>query len=377
MLGDKNMLEKFSVKNYKNFKNGISIDFTEKHDYKFNENCIRDGVLNKVIIFGDNGVGKSNFGYALFDIVGTLTDKNTMPFQATDFLNADSDSKVAEFLYEFKFENELVRYSYKKSEFKKIIFEELYINNEKIYDYDFIKKSFGTINMKLINAETLNFEYYESNIAILRYIANNTTQNDNSIIKKLMQFVTKMLWFRSLQDNSFIGFETEAVNIADWIVANNLIDEFNKFLREKANLKINVTTAQLLEANNTNVFIEKHKNNPLLFENVASSGTKSLLLYFYWYKHFKDIKFLFIDEFDAFYHFKLSKNIIKNLVEYENMQTILTSHNTYIANNDLLRPDCYFNLKDGILKSFADSTERELREGHNLEKMLRQGEFDE
>ena len=59
------------------------------------------------------------------------------------------------------------------------------------------------------------------------------------------------------------------------------------------------------------------------------------------------------------------------------MQTILTSHNTYIANNDLLRPDCYFNIKDGILKSFADSTERELREGHNLEKMLRQGEFDE
>lgn len=377
MSGDKNMLEKFSVKNYKNFKNEISIDFTEKHDYKFNENCIKDGVLNKVIIFGDNGVGKSNFGYALFDIVGTLTDKNTIPFQANDFLNADSDSKVAEFSYEFKFEDDLVKYNYKKSEFKKIVFEELYINNEKIYDYDFIKKSFGTISMKSINAETLNFEYYESNMAILRYIANNTTQNDKSIIKRLMQFVTRMLWFRCLQNNSFIGLETEVVNIADWIVANNLINEFNRFLRDNSNLQIDVATAKLLEAENTNVFIEKHKNNPLLFENVASSGTKSLLLYFYWYKHFKDVKFLFIDEFDAFYHFKLSKNIIKNLVEYENMQTILTSHNTYIANNDLLRPDCYFTLKEGTLKSFADSTERELREGHNLEKMLRQGEFDE
>lgn len=377
MIGDKNMLEKFSVKNYKNFKNEISIDFTEKHDYKFNENCIKDGVLNKVIIFGDNGVGKSNFGYALFDIVGTLTDKSTMSFQVTDFLNADSDSKVAEFSYEFKFDNDLVRYSYKKTEFKKIVFEELYINNEKIYDYDFINKSFGLMNMKLINAETLNFEYYESNIAILRYIANNTTQNNDSIIKKLMQFVTKMLWFRSLQDNSFIGLETEEVNIADWIVTNNHIDEFNEFLRDKSNLKINIATAKLIGAKNTNIFIEKHKNNPLLFENVASSGTRSLLVYFYWYKHFKDVKFLFIDEFDAFYHFKLSKNIIKNLVEYENMQTILTSHNTYIANNDLLRPDCYFILKDGKLKSFADSTERELREGHNLEKMLRQGEFDE
>lgn len=377
MLGDKNMLEKFSVKNYKNFKNEISIDFTEKHDYKFNENCIKDGVLNKIIIFGDNGVGKSNFGYALFDIVGTLTDKNTMPFQANDFLNADSDSKVAEFSYEFKFDNDIVKYNYKKSEFKKIVFEELYINNDKIYDYDFLKKSFGISNMSLINAETLNFEYYESNIAILRYIANNTTQTDKSIIKKIMQFVTKMLWFRSLQDNSFIGLETEGVNIADWIVANNLIKEFNQFIKENANLKIDVATAKIMEAKDTNILIEKHKNNPLLFENVASSGTKSLLLYYYWYKHFKDVKFLFIDEFDAFYHFKLSKNIIRNLLEYDNMQTILTSHNTYIANNDLLRPDCYFQIKDGVLKSLADSTERELREGHNLEKMLRQGEFDE
>lgn len=377
MSGDKSMLEKFSVKNYKNFKNQISIDFTVKHDYKFNEYCIKDGVLNKVIIFGDNGVGKSNFGYALFDIVGTLTDKNTIPFQANDFLNADSDDKVAEFSYEFKFDNDLVKYNYKKSEFKKVVFEELYINNDKIYDYDFLKKSFGNQNMELINAGTLNFEYYESNIAILRYIANNTTQAEGSIIKKLMNFVTKMLWFRSLQDNSYIGLETDVVNIADWIVANNLIGEFNEFLKSNANLKINVATAKILEAKNTNIFIEKHKNNPLIFENVASSGTKSLLLYFYWYKHFKDVKFLFIDEFDAFYHFKLSKNIIKNLIEYKNMQTILTSHNTYIVNNDLLRPDCYFKLKDGELKSFADSTERELREGHNLEKMLRQGEFDE
>ena len=222
--------------------------------------------------------------------------------------------------------------------------------------------------MSLINAETLNLEYYESNIAILRYIANNTTQSDKSIIKKIMQFVTKMLWFRSLQDNRFIGLETEGVNITDWIVANNLIKEFNEFIKENANLKIDVATARIMEAKDTNILIEKHKNNPLLFENVASSGTKSLLLLYYWYKHFKDVKFLFIDEFDAFYHFKLSKNIIKNLLTFDNMQTVLTSHNTYIVNNDLLRPDCYFQIKDGVLKSFADSTERELREGHNLEK---------
>ena len=31
------MLRKFEVKNYKNFKEKISVDFTNVHDYKYNE----------------------------------------------------------------------------------------------------------------------------------------------------------------------------------------------------------------------------------------------------------------------------------------------------------------------------------------------------
>ena len=373
-MGDK-MLERFSVKNYKNFKDEIVLDFREKHDYKFNQECIKNNLLNKIIIFGQNGVGKSNIGYALFDIVGTLTDKRTDINQENNYINADSDLKVAEFIYEFRFDENNIVYKYKKSEFKTLLFEELYINNEKIYDYDFIKKEMNNIkNLNKIEANTLNFEYYESNMAVLRYIANNTLQSENSIVKQLMQFVTKMLWFRSLKDNRFIGYENEVVSISDWIVKNNLIKEFNTFLKDKAGLKISLSYAKLADKN---ILIEKHKNASLVWEGVASSGASALLLYFYWYKHFEDIKFLFIDEFDAFYHFELSKKIIENIISYENMQTILTSHNTYLANNELLRPDCCFILDNGKLTSFSDSTGRELREGHNIEKMLRQGEFNE
>ena len=41
-----------------------------------------------------------------------------------------------------------------------------------------------------------------------------------------------------------------------------------------------------------------------------------------------------------------------------------------------MRPDCYFILSDNKLTSFADATNRELREGHNLEKLYMSGEFD-
>lgn len=374
MIGDR-MLVKFSVKNYKNFKDEIVLDFNAKRDYKFSTNCIKNELLNKIMIFGKNGVGKSNIGYALFDIVGTLTDKMVDTNQENNFINADSDSSIAEFNYEFKFDDDKVVYKYQKTEFKKILFEELYVNEEKIYDYDFKdKKMNDNVKLDIIGASTLNFEYYESNMAILKYIANNTIQNENSIIRQLMQFVTKMLWFRSLKDNRYIGLENESVNVSDWVVKNNLIEEFKKFLYENAGLKLELGSAKLVDKN---VLLENHKKFPLVWESVASSGASALLIYFYWYKHFKDVKFLFIDEFDAFYHFELSKKIIENIVKYDNMQTILTSHNTYLVDNGLLRPDCYFKLSNGKLTSFSDSTDREIREGHNLEKMLRQGEFDE
>lgn len=372
MTGDK-MLVKFSVKNFKNFKDEIVLDFRVKRDYQFNKNCIKNDLLNKVIIFGHNGEGKSNIGYALFDIVSTLTDKRTSNEQEENYLNADSNSSYAEFFYEFKFDNNDVIYKYKKSEFKKLLYEELYINDKKIYDYDFVNKKINNYdNWNVIEASTLNFEYYESNIAVLKYIANNTIQSDKSVIKQLMQFVTKMLWFRSLKDNRFIGFQNESVNVTDWIVKNNLTDEFQKFLLDFTKLDLKLSSVTL---GDKNLLIESHKNMPLIWENVASSGSSALLIYFYWYKHFNEIKFLFIDEFDAFYHIELSKKIMENLISYNNMQTILTSHNTYLMSNEILRPDCYFNLEKGKLTSFADSTDREIREGHNLEKMFRQGEF--
>ena len=41
-----------------------------------------------------------------------------------------------------------------------------------------------------------------------------------------------------------------------------------------------------------------------------------------------------------------------------------------------MRPDCFFILNNTRLISIVNSTDRELREGHNLEKLYRSGEFD-
>ena len=123
------------------------------------------------------------------------------------------------------------------------------------------------------------------------------------------------------------------------------------------------------------VLIERHQNGPIVFEQCASSGAKNLQLFFYWSKQFQNVSFLFIDEFDAFYHNDPARNIVKYVSELNDIQIILTTHNSSLASNDLLRPDCYFMLDKGKLAAFVDITDRELREGHNIEKMLRNGEF--
>ena len=44
----------------------------------------------------------------------------------------------------------------------------------------------------------------------------------------------------------------------------------------------------------------------------------------------------------------------------------MTSHNTNLMTNRLMRPDCLFILsRTGTLTSLCNATERELREGHN------------
>ena len=74
----------------------------------------------------------------------------------------------------------------------------------------------------------------------------------------------------------------------------------------------------------------------------------------------------------------MAENVMKFLKSrYPESQIIMTSHNTNLMTNRLMRPDCLFILsRSGSLTSLCNATPRELREGHNLEKMYISGEFE-
>ena len=85
--------------------------------------------------------------------------------------------------------------------------------------------------------------------------------------------------------------------------------------------------------------------------------------------------FVFIDEFDAFYHYELSEAVQRRLKNIHGVQIFTTTHNTDLMSNDILRPDCYFLLRDNNIKAISELTEKELRQAHNLQKMYKAGAF--
>lgn len=382
IYGGKAMLTKFTVENYKSFNKKISLDLTKSRDYDFNKEAINtNGIIKDAIIFGNNGCGKSNFAFALFDIVLTLTNKNIDSRQADDisFLNFNSSKKFATFSYEFLFDNKKITYQYKKINPKTIIYEELLVNDVKIFACDLKNKTFDTFNINQIGFKSFNYENYHFDISFIKYMLSYASHDDTSIIKFIYEFANKMLYFRSLQENSYIGIKNGIEFVIPWIIENNYVQDFEDFLNKNGNLNIKldiVTTTNLLPQK-TLVIVNDNKTKALNFEVVKSSGTQAMLIFYYWYKQLNNVSLLFIDEFDAFYHFTLSKKIVELFKQMKNIQVLLTSHNTYISSNDILRPDCYFTINNNGIKPFFERTSRELREGHNLEKLLRSGEFNE
>ena len=98
------MLKKFSVTNFKNFKDTVSFDLGKPSNYEFNTEIIKNNCLTKGMIYGINGSGKSNLALAIFDIILHLTDKQKALDKYVLYLNLDSGKPTADFEYVFEFD---------------------------------------------------------------------------------------------------------------------------------------------------------------------------------------------------------------------------------------------------------------------------------
>ena len=368
------MLSKIEITNFKNFDNQFSFDLSDTKSFEFNKECVSNGIVNKALIYGHNGIGKSNLGFAIFDLIFHLTDRNTGSYNYFNYLNANNDTSVATFKFDFKFDESIVEYQYTKTDLESIVTESIKINGKDCLSIDRTKSSI--ISIDLNGAETLKNDIGDSKISIVNYVNKNAILEEdetNKCFKKFIDFVNGMLFFRSLEANNYIGIEQGSNKIGDDIIKKGHLKNFETFLNEAG---IECKLGKIKDGDEEELAF-KFGKKLIPFYDIASQGSRSLALFYYWFQRLeenKNISFVFIDEFDAFYHHSLSALIVKKLKKIHS-QVIITTHNTSIMSNDLLRPDCYFLLKKGEIKSLSKSTQKELRIAHNIEKMYKAGAF--
>ncbi len=366
------MLTKFSVTNYRGFKNRIEWDLARSSNYSFNTEAVVDGIIKNGIIYGPNGAGKSNFGLAIFDIANHLSHKWKKPDYYLNYACAYGHGSPVEFEYSFSLGGHILLYRYSKvaRELKgNIVREQLTVDGE-----DVLLKDNGTLEISeefgLSAMAIENLKDSANNISIVNYLLSSVPLAKGHALLLLRDFVENMLFFRSLDNREFIGLKEGGSNIEEYIIKNGLTGDFSAYLKDVSGQEFEFASNDLND--NTLYCIIDGVKMP--FQWVASTGTKNLELQYYWLKEMSNASFVFIDEFDAFYHHELSYKISKRLFEGKN-QVFATTHDTFLLSNDLLRPDCFFILRSNAIKAICDMTDKELRFGHNLEKLYRGGTF--
>ena len=380
------MLKKFSVKNYKNFKDEICIDFEKTAGYQFSTDCITDGLISKMLIYGRNATGKTNLGNALIDIYNMMLFGLRISNEHT-VLNADSSENTASFSYMFQFDDKELIYEYARLSNNDFQGEKLVIDGKTIFKCDFTNKEYEFNNLKDIDAETANIDRYiqsmdigeemeevtESRLHFLRWLISNVALKEDSVLIRLYNYIREMVIIS--ENNRFILRPRRMYDtFYEALEKREGLQDFEDFMNAMG-IECKFVLRKLPDGRRELYF--KHERLVPFLEN-ASSGTIALIdLYRKIIFRLRNISFIYLDEFDAFYHYEMAENLIKFLKrKYPRCQVIMTSHNTNLMTNRLMRPDCLFILSgEGTLTALCDATQRELREGHNLEKMYISGEF--
>lgn len=361
------------VENFRCFEDKMEINLYKIRDYKYNDICISNNLVSKSIIYGKNSVGKSNLGYALMDIRNTLIVDSLSFGDEAGYINALSGKKEASFSYTFILGGNELTYSYSKKSIHELTREELNVNGKTLYKCDFIENKYFLDELKQYDGlDALKLSSWKEGTPLLRFILFYGNLNELTVLNSLYKFVEGMALLRSVDGNfAFGGPKVLSSGIVKTIVEKDLKDDLERFLQS---VEIDVKLKLDIKPDGEKTLYFDYKK-PLEFARNASSGTRALTAIFTVVHQIDKISFLYVDEIDANLHFSLAEKMIQSMKEKLNTQILLTTHNTDLMSNKIMRPDCYFILTKNKFVSLSDSTDRELREGHNLEKLFHSGEF--
>lgn len=309
------------------------------------------------LIYGVNGIGKTNLCEAVF-MLQRLILGNLARIKKHDSCVSQGYSIEYAFIF-----SKAINYTCTFSADDVLLRESLHVGNQLLYEYShtdsvFVHESFSRFDMRVPN--TMHGSLQEWVMPILRLIF--SSDQCPFYLSEMFDYILSML----LVDGSSLS--------ADHITIRN-DNELASIVQtmHKAGVEMELT----LDRNGvgTPVLMMHTKSGWLPFSEAASTGEKAALSLFYKTTNARWFSLLCIDEFDAFFHYRLSKSVIGYLAEGVCRQFILTTHNTSLLN--VVDYNMVYIMNRKGIYHLADLTSRKLSPSLNFERLYRAGEFDE
>jgi len=386
------MLIEFKFKNFKSFKNETSLLMTNVSSFKehIDSNIInvpdRDfDLLKSAAIYGYNGVGKSNFMYAMSYMTGIIhnsfsnslkkeDDKPDHDFQFK--LSTESENSNTLFEVSFLLEEDIYRYGFEINghEIKK---EWLYKKIER-ENHLFIREgnSFDINNTSFEEGNKYKDDVNE-NVLFLSHLS----QNNQKISRLIFDWISDVNTISGLSDNHYKKFTTKLIqkdsNFREWT-------SFALKYLEITNIEAGEEEGELVTYHN------KYDENNLLIGSVPflvskeeSAGTKKLIyLLGPIYDTLRYGRVLFVDEFDSKLHPNLTIRLVElfNKFNNRNAQLIITGHDTNLLNKKYFRRDqVWFIDKDQFgssdLYSLSEFNAKTVRQDSAFDKKYLDNKF--
>jgi len=417
------MLLQFSVKNYKTFKDKVTLSLLASNydkDTLKDENIFVDKkygfrILKSVVIYGANASGKSNLLDAFlfmknFVINSSKESQNGENINIKPFrLSEDTENEPSEFEVIFLFDNILFRYGFEANE-QTIISEWLYYKP-------------NTKEIELFYRDENNFEIHERNFTKGRTITKAGLVRDNALLLSVAaQFnETKAImvinWFKRLKmlsglnESDYKGFimnKTEAstqkskilelIKAADFGIQDivlqkldidSLPKEMSKEIKDKIIRDINEGKSEFIDVLTIHKKYNLNKStiDTVYFslEDDESSGTRKFFaLSAPILEVIENGCISFVDELDS----KLHSNLVCKIVSLfnskkfnsKNAQLIFNTQDTNLLSSGLFRRDqIWFTDKDKYgeakLYSLADYRKNKVRKKEPFEDNYIKGKY--
>lgn len=376
------MLSKITMKNFKSFKNSVTVDLMKTNYTILPQNVSDNGVLKGCIFVGANASGKSTIILGVKLLLDFLFSERNL--NSGIFLCMFGNSSCYSLSYEFVIMSSTIKYSFEVDTKKSMISEKLYI------DERLMLERMGQ-SAKSYIAEQNGVNYDENDVGkdtlFLRTLYFNTKFASNPTLIAWMDYLKKSIYI-NMFDKNIIAYGNTEVSVSRYLdqggcqAINNFFDEYNfEQTIEYAHISKGDGIQFIVGKNDDekNIFFRRRGTNvpiPFLEESLGNQNLLRILPSFL--SVITNGGMLLVDEFSSGFHNELENLMVRYFMEKsDKAQLLFVSHSTNLLSNSILRPDQEYSVEfrgsDGsIVKRF--STEQP-RSAQNIEKMYNSGVF--